>query len=93
MAVNYREIDKSHVWHPLFQHQSLNDSDLTVFKSADGCIIVDDNGKEYLDAYSALWNVNVGYGRQEIVDAVYDQMKDCDSHTILIHKSMFRLHN
>ncbi|MCG9128844.1 aminotransferase class III-fold pyridoxal phosphate-dependent enzyme [Candidatus Poribacteria bacterium] len=76
MAVNYREIDKSHVWHPLFQHQSLNDSDLTVFKSADGCIIVDDEGKEYLDAYSALWNVNVGYGRQEIVNAVYDQMKE-----------------
>lgn len=76
MAVNYREIDKSHVWHPLFQHQNLDNTDLTVFKSAHGTTVVDADGKEYLDAYSALWNVNVGYGRKEIVDAVYAQMQE-----------------
>lgn len=76
MAVNYREIDKSHVWHPLFQHQNLDNTDLTVFKSAHGTTVVDEDGKEYLDAYSALWNVNVGYGRKEIVNAVYAQMQE-----------------
>lgn len=70
-----REIDKAHVWHPLFQHQRLEETELLVIKSADGTTLVDADGREYLDAYSALWNVNVGYGRQEIADAVYAQIQ------------------
>ena len=76
MNTNYREIDKSHVWHPLYQHQQLNETELLVFKSAHGTTLVDLDGREYLDAYSALWNVNVGYGRQEIADAVYAQIQE-----------------
>ncbi len=76
MAANYKEIDKAHVWHPLFQHQRLDETDLLVFKSAQGTTLVDAEGNEYLDAYSALWNVNVGYGRQEIADAVYAQIQE-----------------
>ncbi len=76
METNYRKIDKSHVWHPLYQHQQLNESDLIVFKSAHGTTLVDIEGREYLDAYSALWNVNVGYGRQEIAEAVYEQIQE-----------------
>ena len=76
MEANYREIDKAHVWHPLFQHQRLDETDLLVFKSAHGTTLVDAEGNEYLDAYSALWNVNVGYGRQEIADAVYAQIQE-----------------
>jgi taurine-pyruvate aminotransferase len=71
----YRQIDREHVWHPLFQHQLLEETDLTVFKAAHGTTIVDSDGKEYLDAYAGLWNVNVGYGRQEIADAVYEQIQ------------------
>jgi taurine-pyruvate aminotransferase len=41
---------------------------------ADGSTIVDSDGKRYLDGYAGIWNVNVGYGRQEIVDAVTAQM-------------------
>lgn len=76
METNYRDIDKSHVWHPLFQHQRLDETDLIVFKSAHGTTLVDSEGQEYLDAYSALWNMNVGYGRKEIADAVYAQIQE-----------------
>ena len=76
MAINYRKLDKAHVWHPLFQHQRLDETDLVVFKSAHGTTLVDADGQEYLDAYSALWNVNVGYGRKEIADAVYAQIQE-----------------
>ncbi len=75
MTINYREIDKAHVWHPLFQHRRLDETSLVVFESAHGTTLVDADGREYLDAYSALWNVNVGYGRQEIADAVYEQIQ------------------
>jgi len=76
MAVNYREVDRAHVWHPLFQHQRLEETALVVFKSAHGTTLIDAEGREYLDAYSAIWNVNVGYGRQEIADAVYAQIQE-----------------
>ena len=71
----YREIDRDHVWHPLFQHQNLEQVDLNIFEEAKGTTITDTDGRQYLDAYSGLWNVNVGYGRQEIADAVYQQMQ------------------
>ena len=75
MTKDYRETDKAHVWHPMFQHRRLEDTSLVVFESAHGTTLVDSDGREYLDAYSALWNVNVGYGRQEIADAVYAQIQ------------------
>ena len=75
MTIDYRKTDKAHVWHPLFQHQRLEETALVVFESAHGTTLVDAEGREYLDAYSALWNVNVGYGRQEIADAVYAQIQ------------------
>ena len=75
MTKDYRQVDKAHVWHPLFQHQRLEETPLAVYESAHGTTVVDTEGREYLDAYSALWNVNVGYGRQEIADAVYEQIQ------------------
>ena len=75
MTKDYRQVDKAHVWHPLFQHQRLEETTLAVYESAHGTTVVDAEGREYLDAYSALWNVNVGYGRQEIADAVYEQIQ------------------
>ncbi len=75
MTIDYRKTDKAHVWHPLFQHQRLEETALAVFESAHGTTLIDVEGREYLDAYSALWNVNVGYGRQEIADAVYAQIQ------------------
>ena len=42
---------------------------------ADGVYIYDHNGKRYLDFSSQLFNVNVGHGRQEVTEAVVEQMK------------------
>ncbi len=40
-----------------------------------GTRLTDSNGAEYLDAFAGLWCVNVGYGREEIADAVANQIK------------------
>ena len=72
---DYRKIDQAHVWHPMLQHQVLDDTDLMVLKEAHGTTVVDAENREYLDALSGLWNVNVGYGRKQIADAVYDQIQ------------------
>ncbi len=41
---------------------------------ARGCRIVDAAGKEILDGMAGLWCVNVGYGREELARAAYEQM-------------------
>jgi adenosylmethionine-8-amino-7-oxononanoate aminotransferase len=38
-----------------------------------GSTIVDDAGNEYIDAMASLWYMNVGHGRQEMVDAITAQ--------------------
>jgi adenosylmethionine-8-amino-7-oxononanoate aminotransferase len=60
----------------MMQHQGMTKDDLLVIVSADGCEVTDADGKTYLDAYAGIWNVNVGYGRQEIIDAVHEQMRE-----------------
>jgi putrescine aminotransferase len=41
---------------------------------ADGCTIHDAEGHSMLDGMAGLWCVNVGYGREELARAAYDQM-------------------
>ena len=68
--------DRDHVWHPLFQHRALQEgSDLMVLREANGTTVIDAEGNAYLDAYSGLWNVNVGYGRAEIATAAFEQLQ------------------
>ena len=71
-----RTQDQDHVWHPMMQHQGMTKDDLLVIVSGDGCEVTDADGKTYLDAYAGIWNVNVGYGRQKIVDAITQQMQE-----------------
>ncbi|MCP5037303.1 MAG: aminotransferase class III-fold pyridoxal phosphate-dependent enzyme [Rhodobacteraceae bacterium] len=69
------EADKAHVWHHLYQHKALETADPRIIVEGKGMRVWDQNGKEYLDAVSgAVWTVNVGYGREQIVDAVAAQL-------------------
>jgi taurine-pyruvate aminotransferase len=75
-AAELRRLDREHCWHPLFQHSLLDGgTELTVFERADGCFLYDSDGRAFLDAGGGLWNVNVGYGRQEIARAAYEQLQ------------------
>ena len=67
--------DQQHVWHHLTQHKALEKSAPIMITSGKGMRITDSNNNEYLDAVSgAVWTVNVGYGRERIAKAVYDQI-------------------
>ncbi len=71
--------DKAHIWHHLIQHKQFETNDPRIILEGKGMRVWDQNGKEYLDAVSGgVWTVNVGYGRESIAKAVYDQlMKLC----------------
>ncbi|MGB1034806.1 MAG: aspartate aminotransferase family protein [Primorskyibacter sp.] len=67
--------DKAHVWHHLIQHKPFENSDPRIIIEGKGMRVWDQKGKEHLDAVSGgVWTVNVGYGRETIARAVYDQL-------------------
>ena len=69
------QADRAHVWHHLFQHRALDSKDPRVIVEGNGLKVWDQNGREFLDAVSGgVWTVNVGYGRENIADAVRDQL-------------------
>jgi putrescine aminotransferase len=45
-----------------------------IITRADGCYIHDGEGHTILDGMAGLWCVNVGYGRDELAKAAYEQM-------------------
>ena len=45
-----------------------------IITRAEGCTIYDGDGQALLDGMAGLWCVNVGYGREELAKAAYDQM-------------------
>ena len=69
------EADRAHLWHHLMQHKPLETNDPRIIVEGKGMRVWDATGKEHLDAVSgAVWTVNVGYGRERIAKAVYDQL-------------------
>ncbi|MFD1413245.1 aminotransferase [Oceanobacillus jeddahense] len=64
---------ESRLWNAM--HRFNPDEKGMVAVSGEGSWFKDENGKEYLDGVSGLWCLNLGYGRQEIVDAAAEQMK------------------
>jgi taurine-pyruvate aminotransferase len=69
------EADRAHVWHHLIQHKPFETADPRVMIEGKGTRIWDATGREHIDAVSGgVWTVNVGYGRERIAKAVYDQL-------------------
>lgn len=69
-----RDLDLKHVWHGNLQHRGLETRPPLEVVRAEGCYVFDSDGRQFLDGMAGLFCVNVGYGRQEIVDAVTAQM-------------------
>ncbi len=46
-----------------------------IIDRGEGIYVFDEEGRQYLDAAASLWYMNVGYGRDEIIDAMADQMR------------------
>jgi len=47
-----------------------------VIERGEGVWLYTTDGQKILDGMAGLWNVNVGYGREELAKAAYDQMKE-----------------
>jgi len=64
-------------WMPFSGNKDFKESPRLIVK-AQGCHYWDHKGGKILDGSSGLFCVAAGHGRQEIADAVYAQMQECD---------------
>lgn len=71
-----QDIDGQHHIHPFTDHKALMEKGTRIITHADGVYLWDSDGNKILDGMAGLWCVNVGYGRQELVDAATDQMQE-----------------
>ena len=65
--------DLDHLIHPLHSPQVHRDG--LVWVRGQGALLVDTEGREYIDGLSGLWNVAAGHGREELADAAKRQME------------------
>ena len=61
-------------WHPFAEMIKVQHAPFIVDRG-EGIYVFDEKGRRYLDAAASLWYMNVGYGRDEIVDAMAEQMR------------------
>jgi len=70
-----RRLDRAHHLHPFTDHRAMHRGGTHVVRAARGSTLVGEDGRELLDGLAGLWCVNIGHGREEILDAVAAQMR------------------
>jgi len=72
----WQDIDTAHHLHPFTDYKSLAKEGSNIIVKADGAHLINTDDKQFLDAMSGLWCVNVGYGRKNLADVAYKQMQE-----------------
>ena len=72
------DLDRKSVIHPFtdLRAHDAAESPARIIKRGRGIRVYDDAGAEFIDAFSGLYCVNIGYGRQEVADAIHAQAKE-----------------
>jgi putrescine aminotransferase len=64
----------AHLVHPLIDHSTLAEEDLMVLARGEGCELITEDGQRLIDGFSGLWTVNLGHGREDLIEASTSQM-------------------
>ena len=82
-ASTLAELDKKYLWHPFTQMADWEKEDILIIEKAEGCYLIDTEGRRYLDGVSSLWCNVHGHRVKEIDDAIRDQL-DKVAHTTFL---------
>jgi len=69
------EKDRDHYIHPWTDFSVFHEEGSLVLAEADGPYVYDSDGGRYIDGIGGLWCVNIGYGRDEMAQAIADQVR------------------
>jgi adenosylmethionine-8-amino-7-oxononanoate aminotransferase len=81
MSSDLQEQAKRHLWMHFTRMGTYADADVPVIVRGEGCYVYDEHGKRYLDGLSALFCVNIGYGRKELGQAAAEQSDELAFYT------------
>ena len=74
----YEKKDREYLIHPMTHLAKFErgEIDNRIMKTAKGVEIIDAQGNSFIDAFSGLYCVNVGYGCTDIIDAIKKQAEE-----------------
>src|SRR5438552_8769542 len=67
---------KRHLWMHFTRMSAYDDAEVPIIVRGESCYVWHEDGNRYLDALSALFCVNIGHGRADVVQAGADQAKE-----------------
>lgn len=68
------QYDNAHFIHPWESMGQLGDQQRTFSHKAQGIYVTDEQGRQLIDGPGGMWCVQIGYGRQEMAQAIADQV-------------------
>ncbi|MGK8708749.1 aspartate aminotransferase family protein [Metapseudomonas otitidis] len=75
-TLEWQALSRDHHLPPFTDYKALNAKGARIITKAEGVYVWDSEGNKILDGMAGLWCVNVGYGREELVQAAANQMRE-----------------
>lgn len=75
-APNYVRSDLAHLIHPLTDHSRLPETGPLVIVRGEHCELVAEDGHRLIDGMAGLWTVNLGHGREDLIEAAIRQLRE-----------------
>ncbi|MGI9390481.1 MAG: aminotransferase [Boseongicola sp.] len=70
-----KDWDNDHFLHPWEGMETVGQNDRAFIEGSDGIYVTNDRGERLIDGPGGMWCVQVGYGREEIAEAMADQAR------------------
>jgi len=68
--------DLAHLIHPLTDHSQLSEGGPLVVVRGEACELIAENGRRLIDGCAGLWTVNLGHGREDLIEAAAKQLRE-----------------
>ena len=80
-----RQKDRDHNIHPWTDFATFKEEGSEVMAEAEGVYVYNAEGERYMDGIGGLWCVNIGYGRDEMAQAMADQVRRIPYYSTFTH--------
>jgi adenosylmethionine-8-amino-7-oxononanoate aminotransferase len=71
-----QDLARRHLWMHFTRMSAYEEHEVPIIVRGEGCYVYDEHGNRYLDGLSALFCVNIGHGRADLVQAGAEQAKE-----------------
>ncbi len=68
------DLDRKYTLHPFTQLKKEQEEGPRFIVEGNNTRVKDIDGKEYIDAFSSMWNVSIGHGQKAVKDAIKEQL-------------------